>query len=85
MLEYGASTATWVQPMPNTYLPFGIGGHSCPGSELAKLEILVLLHHLTNDYKWEVVGEEEGIQYGQFPVPKGGLPLKITHKEEQTN
>ncbi|KAF6166378.1 hypothetical protein GIB67_034929 [Kingdonia uniflora] len=55
------------QPRPNTYLPFGIDGHSCPGSE------------------WEAVGEEEGIQYGPFPIPKGGLPLKITHKEEQTN
>ncbi|KAF6172135.1 hypothetical protein GIB67_029553 [Kingdonia uniflora] len=33
------------QPRPNTYLPFGIGGHSCPRSELAKLEMLVL-HHL---------------------------------------
>ncbi|KAF6137828.1 hypothetical protein GIB67_040536 [Kingdonia uniflora] len=73
------------QPRPNTYLPFGTGGHSCPGSELAKLEMLVLLHHLTNDYRWEVVGEKEGIQYMPFPVPIGGLPLKITHKEEQTN
>ncbi|KAF6172019.1 hypothetical protein GIB67_029437 [Kingdonia uniflora] len=70
------------QPRPNTYLPFGIGGYSCPGSELAKLEMLVFLYHLTNDYRWKVVGEEEGIHYGSFPVPKGGLTLKITHKEE---
>ncbi|KAF6162851.1 hypothetical protein GIB67_029120 [Kingdonia uniflora] len=73
------------KPRPNTYLPFGIGGHSCPGSELAKLEMLVLLHHLTNNYRLDVICEEEGIQYGPFPVPKGGLTLKITHKEEQTN
>ncbi|KAF6150386.1 hypothetical protein GIB67_034085 [Kingdonia uniflora] len=45
------------QPRPNTYLPFGIGGHSCLGSELARLEMLVL--HLTNDYRWEVVGEDQ--------------------------
>ncbi|KAF6158493.1 hypothetical protein GIB67_022090, partial [Kingdonia uniflora] len=69
------------QPRLNTYLAFDTGGHLCPRSELVKLEILVLLHHLTNDYRWEVIGEEEGIQYGSFPVPKGGLPPKMTHKE----
>ncbi|CAI8605280.1 unnamed protein product [Vicia faba] len=67
-----------VPPRPNTYMPFGSGVHSCPGSELAKLEVLVLLHHLTLKYRWEVVGDGDGIQYGPFPVPKNGLPLKIT-------
>ncbi|ESW25071.1 hypothetical protein PHAVU_003G004800 [Phaseolus vulgaris] len=67
-----------VPPRPNTYMPFGNGVHSCPGSELAKLELLVLLHHLTLSYRWEVVGNEDGIQYGPFPVPKHGLPVKIT-------
>nr|QNS29973.1 cytochrome P450 [Nothapodytes nimmoniana] len=38
-------------PRPNTYMPFGNGMHSCPGSELAKLEMLVLLHHLTTTYR----------------------------------
>jgi len=38
-------------PRPNTYMPFGNGVHSCPGSELAKLEVLVLLHHLTLSYR----------------------------------
>ncbi|KAI5397212.1 hypothetical protein KIW84_063144 [Lathyrus oleraceus] len=67
-----------VPPRANTYMPFGSGVHSCPGSELAKLEVLVLLHHLTLKYRWEVVGNGDGIQYGPFPVPKNGLPLKIT-------
>ncbi|CAJ1932967.1 unnamed protein product [Sphenostylis stenocarpa] len=66
-----------VPPRPYTYMPFGNGVHSCPGSELAKLELLVLLHHLTLSYRWQVVGNEDGIQYGPFPVPKHGLPVKI--------
>ncbi|KAL4302475.1 hypothetical protein GQ457_10G008700 [Hibiscus cannabinus] len=67
-----------VPPRPNTFIPFGNGVHSCPGSELAKLEMLILLHHLTTSYRWQVVGDEDGIQYGPFPVPKRGLPVKVT-------
>ncbi|KAF9598648.1 hypothetical protein IFM89_029898 [Coptis chinensis] len=68
-----------VPPSPNTYMPFGNGSHSCPGSELAKLEILILVHNLTTTYRWEIVGEElDGIQYSPFPVPKQGLPIRVT-------
>ncbi|KAF8084044.1 hypothetical protein N665_0736s0005 [Sinapis alba] len=67
-----------VAPKPYTFMPFGSGSHSCPGSELAKLEMLVLLHHLTTSFRWKVVGGEEGIQYGPFPVPKKGLPIRVT-------
>ncbi|XP_058109601.1 abscisic acid 8'-hydroxylase 2-like isoform X3 [Magnolia sinica] len=70
-----------VAPRPNTFMPFGNGVHSCPGSELAKLEMLVLLHHLTTKYRWEVVGDEDGIQYGPFPVPKHGLPIRVTTRK----
>ncbi|KAF5744587.1 abscisic acid 8'-hydroxylase 2-like [Tripterygium wilfordii] len=73
-----------VPPRPNTYLPFGNGVHSCPGSELAKLEMLVLLHHLTTTYRWQVVGDEDGIKYGPFPVPKRGLPIKVTSRDQKT-
>ncbi|KAJ6750665.1 hypothetical protein OIU85_001226 [Salix viminalis] len=72
-----------VPPKPNTYMPFGNGVHSCPGSELAKLEMLILLHHLTPTYRWQTVGVEDGIQYGPFPVPKWGLPLRSEYFEDQ--
>ncbi|KAL1827542.1 hypothetical protein ACET3Z_005954 [Daucus carota] len=40
-----------VAPRADSYMPFGKGVHSCPGSELAKLETLILLHHLTTTYR----------------------------------
>ncbi|XP_050368740.1 abscisic acid 8'-hydroxylase 2 [Argentina anserina] len=67
-----------VPPRPNTYMPFGNGVHSCPGSELAKLEMLILVHHLTTTYRWQLMSDDNGIEYGPFPVPKQGLPIKVT-------
>ncbi|XP_010518960.1 PREDICTED: abscisic acid 8'-hydroxylase 1-like [Tarenaya hassleriana] len=67
-------------PRANTFMPFGNGSHSCPGNELAKLEILVLLHHLTTKYRWSIVGDNDGIQYGPFALPQNGLPVRLTLK-----
>ncbi|XP_068668471.1 abscisic acid 8'-hydroxylase 2-like [Aristolochia californica] len=72
-----------VPPRPNTYMPFGKGVHSCPGNELAKLEILILLHHLTINLRWEVMGDNNGIQYGPFPVPKQGLPIRFSPRKRR--
>ncbi|BBH02676.1 cytochrome P450, family 707, subfamily A, polypeptide 1 [Prunus dulcis] len=69
-----------VAPKPNTYMPFGSGTHSCPGNELAKLEILVFLHHLTTKYRWSMVGAQNGIQYGPFALPQNGLPIRLSPK-----
>ncbi|KAM7280176.1 hypothetical protein ACFE04_007310 [Oxalis oulophora] len=62
---------------PNTFIPFGSGAHSCPGNELAKLEILIMIHHLVTKFRWEILGSESGIQYGPFPVPLNGLPARF--------
>ncbi|GLT39003.1 hypothetical protein SLA2020_132130 [Shorea laevis] len=66
-----------VGPKPNTFLPYGNGVHSCPGNEVAKLEILVFIHHLVNNFRWELVGSKNGVQYAPFPVPEQGLPAKF--------
>ncbi|KAJ1396830.1 Cytochrome P450 [Sesbania bispinosa] len=68
-------------PKANTFMPFGSGTHACPGNELAKLEMLVLLHHLTTKYRWSVVGEKNGIQYGPFALPQNGLPITLYPKK----
>ncbi|XP_061350977.1 abscisic acid 8'-hydroxylase 4 [Gastrolobium bilobum] len=64
-------------PKPNTFMPFGNGVHSCPGNELAKLNMLILIHHLVTKFRWEVVGYQSGIQYSPFPVPMHGLPARF--------
>ncbi|KAF8412904.1 hypothetical protein HHK36_000876 [Tetracentron sinense] len=69
-----------VAPKPNTFMPFGSGIHSCPGNELAKLEILVLLHHLTTKYRWSMIGSQNGIQYSPFALPQNGLPIRLSLK-----
>ncbi|ONH91596.1 hypothetical protein PRUPE_8G125800 [Prunus persica] len=66
-----------VGPKPNTFMPFGKGVHACPGNELAKLEMLILVHHLVTKFGWEVEGSQSGIQYGPFPVPRHGLPVRF--------
>ncbi|XP_042373259.1 abscisic acid 8'-hydroxylase 1-like [Zingiber officinale] len=69
-----------VAPKPNTFMPFGNGTHSCPGNELAKLEMLVLLHHLTTKYTWSTVSSPRGMQFGPFVLPTNGLPLRFSLK-----
>ncbi|KAG6761407.1 hypothetical protein POTOM_034625 [Populus tomentosa] len=66
-----------VAPKPNTFMPFGNGVHACAGNEIAKLEMLVLIHHQVTRFRWEVVGSQNGIQYGPFPVPHQGLPARF--------
>nr|UBX54605.1 abscisic acid 8'-hydroxylase 4-like protein [Lupinus angustifolius] len=41
-----------VAPKPNTFIPFGSGVHSCPGNELAKLEIMIMIHHLVTKFRY---------------------------------
>ncbi|PIN16443.1 Cytochrome P450 CYP4/CYP19/CYP26 subfamily [Handroanthus impetiginosus] len=62
---------------PNTFMPFGSGTHACPGNELAKVEMLVLVHHLASRFRCELVGSQSGIQYRPFPVPLHGLPARF--------
>ncbi|MCO5583937.1 hypothetical protein L7F22_037855 [Adiantum nelumboides] len=65
---------------PNTFMPFGNGVHSCPGSELAKLEMLVFIHHLTTKFRWDFDESKTGVQYSPFQVPQEGLPIRVARK-----
>ncbi|KAL6859098.1 hypothetical protein ACP4OV_018100 [Aristida adscensionis] len=71
-----------VSPRPGTFLPFGSGVHACPGNELAKLEMLVLVHRLVTGYRWEVVGSSDDVEYRPFPVPRRGLKARLWRQEK---
>ncbi|XP_022952147.1 beta-amyrin 11-oxidase-like [Cucurbita moschata] len=55
-------------PKPGTFIPFGIGTRFCPGSELTKLEITILLHHFILNYKMERTNPKCCISH--LPAPK---------------
>ncbi|ESQ55443.1 hypothetical protein EUTSA_v10025059mg [Eutrema salsugineum] len=70
-----------VAPKPNTFMPFGNGTHSCPGNELAKLEMSIMIHHLTTkysegfDFSVLVLEQATGFSMGPSRFPKTDCPL----------
>lgn len=62
------------------FLPFGGGPRLCAGSELAKLEMAVFIHHLILNYHWELVdNNDQAFAYPFVDFPKG-LPIRVhTH------
>nr|UHB15533.1 cytochrome P450 [Paris polyphylla] len=55
---------------------FGGGPRQCPGSEFARLEMTVFLHHLIAKYNWKPVSPNYNITIANVDSPKG-LPIKI--------
>ncbi|CAL5197606.1 unnamed protein product [Lathyrus oleraceus] len=59
----------------SNFMPFGGGPRLCAGSELAKLEMAVFIHHIILNYNWELVDVvEQPTAYPFVEFPKG---LKI--------
>ncbi|KAI4379702.1 hypothetical protein MLD38_005964 [Melastoma candidum] len=52
-----------------TFLPFGAGRRVCPGSDLAKLELCIFLHHFLLNYEVERINPDCPINYALLPVP----------------
>ncbi|XP_027347951.1 cytochrome P450 90B1-like [Abrus precatorius] len=55
----------------NNFMPFGGGTRLCAGSDLAKLEMAVFLHHLVLNYHWELVDADQPVAYPFVDFPKG--------------
>ncbi|CAM6102193.1 unnamed protein product [Calypogeia fissa] len=61
----------------SSFTPFGMGTHFCAGYELARVELLIFLHHFTTKFRWEIM-EDGPTEYITFPNPYARLPLKLT-------
>nr|A0A517FNB9.1 RecName: Full=Cholesterol 22-monohydroxylase CYP90B52; AltName: Full=Cytochrome P450 CYP90B52; Short=PpCYP90B52 [Paris polyphylla]QDS03627.1 cytochrome P450 CYP90B52 [Paris polyphylla] len=58
------------------FMPYGGGLRLCTGSELAKLEMAVFLHHLVLNYQWKLAEPEQAFAYPFLDFPKG-LQIKV--------
>ncbi|XP_027336886.1 beta-amyrin 11-oxidase-like [Abrus precatorius] len=59
------------------FLPFGTGSRLCPGSDLAKLEMSILLHHFLLNYKLEQINSKCPITNLPNTKPKDNCLAKV--------
>ncbi|KAK8923824.1 Cytochrome P450 90B1 [Platanthera zijinensis] len=60
----------------SNFMGYGGGPRLCAGSELAKLEIAVFLHHLVLNFEWALAEPDSAFAYPYLDFPKG-LPIKV--------
>ncbi|CAK7345596.1 unnamed protein product [Dovyalis caffra] len=64
-------------PAPYTFIPFGGGPRMCPGSEYARVEILVFMHNLVKRFRFAKLIPDEKIVFNPTPRPAMGLPVRL--------
>lgn len=69
--KYSSSMATM-----SNFMAYGGGPRLCAGSELAKLEMAVFLHHLILKFRWELAEPDCAFAFPFLDFPKG-LPIKV--------
>ncbi|XP_028798881.1 ent-kaurenoic acid oxidase 1-like [Neltuma alba] len=62
-MEFNPSRWDNFIPKATEFMPFGVRGRSCPGNELAKLEIIVFLHHFILNYRLEQLNPKSPVMY----------------------
>ncbi|KAL9258715.1 Cholesterol 22-monohydroxylase CYP90B51-like protein [Drosera capensis] len=60
----------------NNFMPFGGGPRLCAGSELAKLEMAIFIHHLVLNFRWQSSDTDRPLAYPFVDFPKG-LPITV--------
>lgn len=64
-----------------TYLPFGMGRHSCPGRYFAAVELKLFLAYLAVNYDMNLVGDRpKFVSVGHFPLPPMTAKLMVRRK-----
>uniref|UniRef100_A0A7C9AS93 Uncharacterized protein n=1 Tax=Opuntia streptacantha TaxID=393608 RepID=A0A7C9AS93_OPUST len=74
-MSSSASSCSSTGTSSNHFMPFGGGPRLCAGSELAKLEMAVFLHHLVLNFRWELAEIDQAFAYPFVDFPKG-LPIR---------
>ncbi|KAL6346374.1 hypothetical protein AAG906_033170 [Vitis piasezkii] len=72
------NSSSWSTATNQNFMPFGGGPRLCAGSELAKLEMAVFIHHLVLNYNWELVDKDQAFAFPFVDFPKG-LPIRVRH------
>ncbi|XP_052198170.1 cholesterol 22-monohydroxylase CYP90B51 [Diospyros lotus] len=72
----GGSSSSSGATVNNNYMPFGGGPRLCAGSELAKLEMALFIHHLVLNFRWELADADQAFAFPFVDFPKG-LPVKV--------
>ncbi|XP_024927712.3 cytochrome P450 716B1 [Ziziphus jujuba] len=67
---------------PYSFIPFGAGSRICPGAEFARIEVLLIIHHLILNYRWNEVIPDEPLTRNPMLYPAKGLPIWVYQREE---
>ncbi|KAG4184888.1 hypothetical protein ERO13_A09G198700v2 [Gossypium hirsutum] len=64
-------------PKAGAFLPFSTGSSTCPGADLAKLEVTIFLHYFLLNYKLVQLNPGGPVNYFPSPDPVDNCPAKI--------
>lgn len=64
-------------PTPFTYVPFGGGPRMCLGKEFSRVQVLVFLHNIVTNFKWDLLIRDEKLEYDPMATPVKGLPIRL--------
>ncbi|GAA0185776.1 hypothetical protein Leryth_022511 [Lithospermum erythrorhizon] len=63
-----------------SFIPFGGGPRLCAGYQLARLNILTLVHYVVTQYEWSLIYPDENVVMDPLPFPSQGMPIRISPK-----
>ncbi|KAF2928671.1 abscisic acid 8'-hydroxylase 4 isoform X1 [Oryza sativa Japonica Group] len=67
------------QPQKRRLLVFGAGGRTCLGMNHAKIMMLIFLHRLLTNFRWEMADDDPSLEkWAMFPRLKNGCPILLT-------
>ncbi|XP_054799334.1 abscisic acid 8'-hydroxylase 4 [Prosopis cineraria] len=75
-----------VKSKAHGFLPFGVGGRSCLGKNMAKAMMLVFLHRFITTFKWKVTDPDSSIEkWALFSKLRSGCPVHLTSIKDSNN